>query len=381
MVFGTQTHHKSIKAPANAPEIQNPHRAAQKSTDHMLIGLVASQLIATALLLMVALLTLDIVQGWAHPVVMAGIGLALIGLLIAGGYVLGCRFGHKIRPKVSAKTSKILDLETEVTQLRRRLIVAEREAKSAGQAKQAFVSQLNHNIRTPLNHILGFAQLIRHETFGSVGDSRYLTYLDDISKSGEVLMKSFGQILELAEFNSGTHQLNYSEIKVEELERSIRNEYEMRAQNCGVDIQFGFSEADVFQADKHCVQRVLSQLASNALTFTPRGGNISIDAYCVQDSMIFCIADTGIGISPEQLSLLQMPLAFENFEQSSRTDGKGMGLAMARTLAELCGGELRIDSTVGVGTTAVVSFPISPIAPFDEAPECTSHSMANSKVA
>lgn len=360
MEFGT---HKRREDNTRHLAGQNPRRAASKTTDHMLVGLVVSQLMATALLLMIALLTLDITKGWTHPALMVGIGLALVGLLITGGYVLGTRFGNQNIPnkfsKIS-KTNELLALKAELAQMRRQLRLAERDAKSAGQAKQAFVSQLNHNIRTPLNHILGFAQLIRHETFGSVGDARYLTYLDDISQSGEVLMKSFGQILELAEFNSGSHHLNYSEIQLLDLESTLKKEFELRAKNCGVSFQCGFDEMDTFRADKNCVQRVLNQLANNAISFTPRGGSISIEAYSADDLMLFCISDTGIGISPEQLSMLQLPLAFANFEQSSRTDGKGMGLAMARTLAELSGGELRIDSTVGVGTTVVVSFPLAP---------------------
>ena len=312
-----------------------------------------------------AILTLDLAHGVTQEMLLTGAGIALIGLLVAGGFVLGARSSSRKAERTCltcAAARNDRDLEEELANVRSMLRIAERRAQAANMAKQAFVSQLNHDIRTPLNHILGFTDLIKKQTFGTLGDPRYLAYLDDITRSGEVLMNSFGHILELAAIETGQKALNITQVDLRRFEGRLLMEYDEKAKKRGIALSIALPDDVNLSADFNCLHRIVGQLLSNALRFTPRGGEVRLDAFRFNDSIVFRVSDTGVGIAPEQLEMLNLPFAFADYETKSRKPGKGMGLAVSRTLAELSGGELRVDSTLGIGTTVAVQLPMRPLA-------------------
>ncbi|MCB9993447.1 MAG: HAMP domain-containing histidine kinase [Hyphomicrobiaceae bacterium] len=357
--FGKRSPHPQRQLPPIAPAQESAQR------DSVLVGLVVGQLLATSLLCLMAVLSLDFAHGAWQIALLAGAGAALIGLLMTGGFVLGARRASKKTENACAACAEgqmTHNLEVELGQLKKMLRIAEHKAQAANLAKQAFVSQLNHDIRTPLNHILGFTELMRKQTFGSLGDARYLAYLDDITRSGEVLMQSFGQILELAAIDTGQTSLNVTDIDFSRFESRLQMEYDDKASKRGIGLSIALPRDIHLSADFNCLHRIVAQLLSNALRFTPRGGEVRLDAFRFNDSVVFRVTDTGVGIGPEQLEMLNLPFAFADYESRARAPGKGMGLAVSRTLAELSGGELRIDSTLGVGTTVAVQLPARPLA-------------------
>src|SRR5690606_26552804 len=154
----------------------------------------------------------------------------------------------------------------------------------------AFLAHLSHDIRTPLNHIIGFADLIRHQTYGPIGDARYLTYVDTIKGSGERLLGFFGSILELAELESGKRALREERIDVDDLLDATARRFRAQAARAGVALSVGPACGAGIVGDRFCLERMLANLVENALRFTPTGGKVGLAAYAAADGVVLEVA-------------------------------------------------------------------------------------------
>src|SRR6185437_12971976 len=130
------------------------------------------------------------------------------------------------------------------------------KAEAASRAKTSFLAHLSHDIRTPLNHIIGFAELIRHQTYGPLGDGRYLGYVDMIRASGEKLLGSFAAILELAELESGNKALREESFAVESLLDSVTRRFSAQASRAGIRFVAGAPCEAELRADRFCLERM-----------------------------------------------------------------------------------------------------------------------------
>jgi len=230
-------------------------------------------------------------------------------------------------------------------------------AEEASRSKSAFLAHLSHDIRTPLNHIIGFAELILHETFGPVGDARYSTYLGDIKRSGERLLHSFGDVLELAELDGGQRSMPAEPVRVADLFGHLEERFGPTASRAGLELRFGPEPSTRLMGDRAALQRMICNLVDNAVRFTPRGGRIDVSAWEASDGMILEISDTGIGIPPARLRDLSVPFALGDAAFARESGGMGLGIAIARAIAEQSGGALHIESTPSLGTTVALSLP------------------------
>ncbi len=230
-------------------------------------------------------------------------------------------------------------------------------AEAASQSKTAFLAHLSHDIRTPLNHIIGFAELMRHETYGPLSD-RYVDYVDSIRISGERLLAFFASTLDLAELEGGRRVLNPVEIDVDELLTGVTKRFAPQAQRKGIALTRGAPVRASLVADRFSLERMLGNLVDNAIRYTPPRGRVSLAAYAASDGVVLEITDTGIGMSSERLAAVSQPFAFGDASLARDRDGAGLGLAIARTIVELSGGRLAIDSRPGLGTTVAVSLPL-----------------------
>jgi two-component system cell cycle sensor histidine kinase PleC len=231
-------------------------------------------------------------------------------------------------------------------------------AEAASQSKTAFLAHLSHDIRTPLNHIIGFAELMRHETYGPLGDDRYADYVDSIRTSGERLLAFFASTLDLAELEGGRRVLNPLELEVDALLVGVTHRFSSQAQRKGIVLGLGAPTGARLVGDRFSLERMLGNLVENAIRFTPPRGSVTLAAYAASDGVVLEVTDTGIGMSPERLSAVSQPFAFGDASLTRDRDGSGLGLAIARTIAELSGGRLAIDSRPGLGTTVAVSLPL-----------------------
>jgi two-component system, cell cycle sensor histidine kinase PleC len=231
-------------------------------------------------------------------------------------------------------------------------------AEAASQSKTAFLAHLSHDIRTPLNHILGFAELMRQETYGPLGDERYADYVESIRTSGERLLGFFASTLDLAELEGGRRVLNPIELEVDALLAGVSQRYAAQAQRKGITLAIGTPSDASIVGDRFSLERMLGNLVDNAIRFTPPRGSVSLSAYAASDGVVLEVTDNGIGMSPERLAAVSQPFAFGDASLTRDRDGAGLGLAIARTIVELSGGRLAIDSRPGLGTTVAVSLPL-----------------------
>lgn len=224
---------------------------------------------------------------------------------------------------------------------------------AASRSKTLFLGQLSHSIRTPLNHIIGFADLLRHQSYGKLGDPRYLDYAGNIKQSGEALLDMLANMLELAEFDSGHRVLAKESVRIGELFDWVEGRYAEQARRAGIRLFVERGEERTLTGDQLCLKRLMGNIVDNSLKFTPSGGSITVAAWPTEDGVVLEFTDTGVGIAPDTLTVLNTSFALGN-------ESNGNGLAISRAIAELSGGQLQINSSPGIGTTVAVVLPLKP---------------------
>ncbi|CAN7538111.1 hypothetical protein ASC89_09410 [Devosia sp. Root413D1] len=259
----------------------------------------------------------------------------------------------------SRRTNQLLTTVREEQRLLARRYHEEKlRAEAASRSKTSFLAHLSHDIRTPLNHIIGFADMMRQQPYGSLGDPRYLGYVEAVKTSGERLLGFFGSILELAELEGGRRELKSDRFTADELLVGVFRRFAGQAQHAGVIFGLGGPCTAPLTADRFALERMVSNLVENAVRFTPRGGKVTLAAYAGSDGVVLEITDTGIGMTAERLATLSQPFVFGDAALTRDREGAGLGIAIARAIAELSGGHLAIDSRQGLGTTVAVSLPV-----------------------
>ncbi len=248
-------------------------------------------------------------------------------------------------------------IQEEQRQLARRYHEEKLRAEAASRAKISFLAHLSHDIRTPLNHIIGFAELIQQQTYGPLGDTRYQGYVETIKTSGERLLSSFATILELAELESGQKALREEHFGVDDLLAATMRRFAAQAKRAGLTLRIAGPCGAMLAADRFCLERMVGNLVENSIRFTPSGGRVTLAAYAATDGVVLEVSDTGIGMTEERLATLSQPFAFGDAAFTKEHEGAGLGIAIARAIAELSGGRLAIDSRPALGTTVAISLP------------------------
>jgi signal transduction histidine kinase len=235
---------------------------------------------------------------------------------------------------------------------------AKEEAELASRSKSEFLANMSHELRTPLNAIIGFADILKGEIFGPLGDSRYGDYATDIRDSGLHLLKLINDVLDVSKVEFGKIELAEEAVDiVTVIEGCIRLMRE-RADAAGLHLTQSMPVTlPLVQCDELRMKQVLLNLLSNAVKFTPAGGNISVHAQLAENGLCITVEDSGIGIAPGDIEKALRPFGQIDSRLARKYQGTGLGLPLAKSMIELHGGRLEIDSSPGAGTRVAIWLP------------------------
>ncbi|MCC7016519.1 MAG: PAS domain S-box protein [Rhodospirillales bacterium] len=254
-------------------------------------------------------------------------------------------------------------MSADVTELKRievELRAAKDEAELANRTKTEFLANMSHELRTPLNSIIGFTDILVNRRFGR-DDPRYDSYLKDVNDAGRDLLRLINDIIDISRIERGQLVLNERNVDVPRLMTACYRLVLGRAHEAQVRIDLALPrESPALHADELRVKQALLNVLANAVKFTPEGGKIDFGAAVQEDGGItFTVKDTGIGIRAEEIPKVMSLFGQADGSLARRYDGAGLGLPMTRSLMELHGGEMTLESTPGVGTAVHLRFPKS----------------------
>jgi signal transduction histidine kinase len=224
---------------------------------------------------------------------------------------------------------------------------------------------MSHELRTPLNAIIGFSEIMRDESLGPLGEPRYKEYVEDIIESSRHLLGVINDILEVSKAEAGKIELYEETLQANEEVAAATRLFSKQAEAAGVELITRPMDPDcAIRADQRKIRQVLLNLISNAIKFTPSGGAVTLTVFLNdQGQHVLCVADTGIGMDSSELEQAMCRFGQVNSRLARRHEGTGLGLPLTKGLVELHGGELRITSAKGVGTTVQAIFPVERTAP------------------
>lgn len=227
--------------------------------------------------------------------------------------------------------------------------------------KSQFFAQATHELRTPLSAILGFSEAIRQEMFGPVANSRYLEYAGLIHDAGSHLLSLINDLLDNSRLEAGKMEMAPIRMSGAALARSALDLVELLANRRDIALATsGLPTCPDLNVDPRALKQVLVNLLSNAIKYTLPGGRIDLRFVARDDGGVAIeIADTGIGMSVEDLRVAFEPFGRANAIEARRQQGTGLGLSLARALVRLHGGDLTLASRLDAGTTATVTLPAS----------------------
>ncbi|MEO3427656.1 ATP-binding protein [Pelagibius sp. CAU 1746] len=238
------------------------------------------------------------------------------------------------------------------------LMRAKRGAEAANQAKSAFLATMSHELRTPLNAIIGFAQLLERQLEGPAKVSKYSEYIGHIRESGEHLLAVINDILDLSRVEAGQSALSESAIDIAELVQRTTTLMEAKARSGGLALRLRLADGlPLLRGDERALKQVLLNLVANALKFTERGGEVSVELSLSGEELVLAVRDSGIGIAEKDHERIFEPFVQAESAFSRRYEGTGLGLPLVKSLVEMHGGRIALESAPGQGTLVSVFFP------------------------
>jgi signal transduction histidine kinase len=297
-----------------------------------------------------------------------------LSLLYSGAEIISKGdFGHKVNVKTGDELEDLAEgfntmasaLNEREAKLKSLLKVADkinREYKISSQHKAEFLSNMSHELKTPLTHILGFSELLRSESGGELGESNK-QYVDNVYAGGQELLTLINDLLEMTKSSVGGVNLDIKELDIKEVVSYIVNSIEPlcadKGQKFSVDID---GEIGSIKADEDMFCQMIVNLLDNAIKFTPRGGDIRL-MLCRQIdddkmSLKIMVADSGVGIEPEIIDSIFDPFVAAESGLKKDFGGVGIGLPLAKRFVEFHGGSISVSSELGKGSTFELTLPM-----------------------
>jgi signal transduction histidine kinase/ActR/RegA family two-component response regulator len=280
----------------------------------------------------------------------------LVSVLCAGLYVTMMAFYYG---RIVASNS---ELEREVQRHKQTaimLVEARDASEAANRAKSEFLATMGHELRTPLNAVIGFSQVMGRESFGPLGHANYKEYAKDIQDSGSHLLEIINDILDISKAEFGAIELDERLLDCHALIvsscRLVRSRLEKSQLTLDLRLPMAIPQ---LRADPRLFKRMLLNLLTNAIKFTPPNGRIAVEvAADPRQGLAIAVRDTGIGIAEADLSRVRKAFVQADSALSRRHEGVGLGLPLAEMMMRQHGGTLQLESVKGKGTTARLLFP------------------------
>jgi PAS domain S-box-containing protein len=247
---------------------------------------------------------------------------------------------------------------TEQRQREMELSAACLRADLASRAKTQFLATMSHELRTPLNAIIGFSEVMKAEMMGPLGAPGYKDYAADIHGSGTFLLSIINELLDLSLIDSGEMKLDESLVQIDRIAESSVALLRSKAAAKGVKLtQAAPCDPPLLRGDARRIKQAVVNLLSNAIKFTPAGGSVEMSADWSEEGMTLTVVDTGIGIAAADLEQVMKPFVQAENWLARKHEGAGLGLAITKSICELHGGTLVLESTLGKGTVARIVLP------------------------
>jgi len=236
------------------------------------------------------------------------------------------------------------------------LIKAKEKAEESDRLKSAFLANMSHEIRTPMNGILGFLELLREP---DLSDENKNDYLNIVSKSGERLLDTINDIIEVSKIEAGEMQVHISPVNIHELMAYYHGFFKQLTDKKGLKFEVINqlpAEFSAFGTDRNKLESIITNLLKNAIKFTC-SGSIEFGNRSAGEDLIFFVRDTGIGIHPDRIDSI-----FGRFIQADQSntrphEGSGLGLSIVKAYVDMLGGTIWVESEIGKGSTFYFSLP------------------------